>query len=316
MKAAAAVVAFACASSFAWSQGVETAEERLAKKLKSPFMQKAKWHTDFDKARHDSGETGKPIFVYFTQSTPPNNVCENVENTTVFSTDEFVNWAKDWTLYCHITSHVPGDKAANLHKDMGCTRWPDFLFTDQDGNIIGRHFGGWFPVDIKRSGDWVLKAVDLRKKFVGGDKSVAADLFDVSVKLMLFKLAAGTAAGGALKDLTPQQQKMVDGALVNLAVQDAVLQIKHPAIDQIKVGKAFLEMRRAGKVPTGENEMLRYLFLICVYTEANRELKPFEEALKMLKEKYGDIASAQQRIKQFEASLEKLKENDKDQPPK
>jgi hypothetical protein len=46
-------------------------EELRDKKLKSAFLQKAAWFTDYDKAREESKKSGKPIFVYFTRSYAP-----------------------------------------------------------------------------------------------------------------------------------------------------------------------------------------------------------------------------------------------------
>jgi hypothetical protein len=41
------------------------------KKLKEPFLSKAPWVTDYDKAKEQSSKGGKPIFAYFTRSYAP-----------------------------------------------------------------------------------------------------------------------------------------------------------------------------------------------------------------------------------------------------
>ncbi len=46
----------------------ESMEEKRDKKLKSPFLTKASWILDYDKAREEAKKTGKPIFGYFTRS--------------------------------------------------------------------------------------------------------------------------------------------------------------------------------------------------------------------------------------------------------
>ena len=43
-------------------------QEKLEKKLQSPFLSKAAWITDYDKAREESKKSGKLIFAYFTRS--------------------------------------------------------------------------------------------------------------------------------------------------------------------------------------------------------------------------------------------------------
>jgi hypothetical protein len=45
--------------------------EKRDQKLKEPFLTKAPWITDYDKAREESVKSGKLIFAYFTRSYAP-----------------------------------------------------------------------------------------------------------------------------------------------------------------------------------------------------------------------------------------------------
>lgn len=49
----------------------QSLEEKKEKKLASPFLKKAAWLTDYDKALEESKKTNKPIFGYFTRSYAP-----------------------------------------------------------------------------------------------------------------------------------------------------------------------------------------------------------------------------------------------------
>lgn len=49
----------------------ETNEEKRDKKLKSTFLSKAPWITDYDQARAESKKSGNLIFGYFTRSYAP-----------------------------------------------------------------------------------------------------------------------------------------------------------------------------------------------------------------------------------------------------
>lgn len=60
-----AVTAFLLLAAAAYSQDFEALRD---KKLQEPFLAKASWITDYDKAREESKKTGKPIFAYFTRS--------------------------------------------------------------------------------------------------------------------------------------------------------------------------------------------------------------------------------------------------------
>lgn len=63
-----ALVFLALSSAAAAQQSLE---EKRDQKLKSPFLSKAAWITDYDRAREESRKTGKPIFAYFTRSYAP-----------------------------------------------------------------------------------------------------------------------------------------------------------------------------------------------------------------------------------------------------
>ncbi len=61
--AASALLAALSASAFA--QDLEAKRDKM---LKSPFLAKAAWITDYDKALQESRKSGKLIFAYFTRS--------------------------------------------------------------------------------------------------------------------------------------------------------------------------------------------------------------------------------------------------------
>ncbi len=46
----------------------DSMESKLEKKIKAPFLSKAGWITDYDKAREESRKSGRLIFAYFTRS--------------------------------------------------------------------------------------------------------------------------------------------------------------------------------------------------------------------------------------------------------
>lgn len=46
----------------------DSPEERLQRKLKDPFLARAPWILDFERAKEAGGKSGKLIFAYFTRS--------------------------------------------------------------------------------------------------------------------------------------------------------------------------------------------------------------------------------------------------------
>lgn len=66
------VTAFAVLA-VAWSAPAtaQDLEGKLKNKLEEPFLTKAPWITDYDKAREEASKSGKAIFAYFTRSYQP-----------------------------------------------------------------------------------------------------------------------------------------------------------------------------------------------------------------------------------------------------
>ena len=64
-------VALALALAQASAMAGESMQAKLDAKRKQPFLSKAPWTTDYDKARESAKASDKPIFAYFTRSYAP-----------------------------------------------------------------------------------------------------------------------------------------------------------------------------------------------------------------------------------------------------
>jgi len=68
MRVLVAALALAVSAVAAHAQSLE---EKYQAKLKEPFLTKAGWLLDYDKAREEAKKSNKLIFVYFTRSYSP-----------------------------------------------------------------------------------------------------------------------------------------------------------------------------------------------------------------------------------------------------
>lgn len=50
------------------AQSQDDLKKRKEKELQEPFLKKAAWLLDYDKAKEAAKKSGKPIFAYFTRS--------------------------------------------------------------------------------------------------------------------------------------------------------------------------------------------------------------------------------------------------------
>ncbi|MCE9582526.1 MAG: thioredoxin family protein [Planctomycetes bacterium] len=63
-----AAAVFLAFSSIASAQSNDDLKKRKEKELQEPFLKKAAWILDYDKALAAAKKSGKPIFAYFTRS--------------------------------------------------------------------------------------------------------------------------------------------------------------------------------------------------------------------------------------------------------
>jgi len=118
MRAAIALLALAGAAA-----AQEDLEAKLAAKLFKPFVKNADWVLDFDEARRKSKERNKPIFAYFTRSDQPDPGSAQVEDG-VFSSEAFAKLSKDFVMFLHVTTRIPGRKDDMLLFRLGGRSFP------------------------------------------------------------------------------------------------------------------------------------------------------------------------------------------------
>jgi hypothetical protein len=287
--------------------GQVSAEELLREKLKSPFLSKAPWILDYDKAREESGRTGKPILAYFTRSYAPCVPCSQLEGGELL-TGEFSKLADRYVLFCHITSQAQGEKHQGLLAQMSGQGWPSVFFVDSEGNVLARHSGPLTSGGFDATGAKPRAFLELKSRAEKGDARAKIDF--VLARLELGQLKPGEAeekireTGGAA---SAEQKKRLDELVANAEVE-AILRVVKSEEAKIAATKKCYERRKAGKpAPTVEPWQGAYWNLVLEAAESAKDVEVFEESLRILKEKYSALPDAQKYLRDKEASLKKLK---------
>jgi hypothetical protein len=284
----------------------ESLEAKRDKKLAEPFVKKADWIIDYDKALAESKKAGKPIFAFFTRSYAPCPPCLQLEGGPLL-TDDFVKFSKDYVLFLHVTTQVQGEKYANLLVEKGGSGFPHLVFMDSEGNVLAVHEEARTPEAFSKTGEKAKSFVSLKEKAEKGDAGTKIDF--VLVQLSLGHLSAEEAEKRikAAGTPTPEQQAKFDGEKVNADVLGTVKGIRSE--EQAKAaGKKFYEAQKAGKAgPTAEPAMQPYYILMMDAADGAKDVETFEAALKTLKDKFGKIEEAQDFFKAKEKRLEELK---------
>lgn len=222
--------------------------------------------------------------------------------------EAFVKWSEKYVLFCHITSNVSTDPYQKLLQEKGGRGFPYLVFMDENGNVLARHEGPRTVEGFARTSEKVQAYLDLKKKAGSGDKDAKIDLLILQIELGHFKADEARRRAGELGEVPAERHKKLEAALANLEVMEIVQTVTRERSTRLAAGRKCLEMKKAGRVPSGEQESQIFWILIMDVAEEDKDAALFEEALNAIKERFGDKIN-KAWLQQNEARLKKLKEN-------
>lgn len=221
--------------------------------------------------------------------------------------EKFPAWAKQVVLFCHVTSRVPGDPHPDLLQEKGGRGFPHLVFMDAEGNVVGAPEGRSVESFEKAVGK-VQAMIALRKKAAGGDKAAGFDL-------LLAEMEMGTAQDDeveerlqALGELSRDQQAKLSPFLANREVRSALKGLTQQDKEgQLKAGATFAGMKKAGRIPTGDQETMTFYGLIMDYAESRSDPALFEDALAPMRKMLAGNPRAKAFLDAREAKLKEIR---------
>jgi len=218
-----------------------------------------------------------------------------------------VKFSKDYVLFCHITTHIQGEKHGNLLEEKGGDGFPHIIFMDPEGNILAVHEDERSAEGFAKTGAKAKTFLALKEKAAKGDPAAKVDL--IIAQLDMGKIKAAD-ADKQLKDagkLSKEQQAKLDEILVNASVMDIVKAIESEN-EAKEAGKKFYEMQKSGKPgPTSDQAIQPYYILWMNAAEEAKDAATFEKNLHALKAKFGSNPQAKNFFEAKEKKLEELK---------
>ncbi|MBI2933372.1 MAG: hypothetical protein HYY16_17140 [Planctomycetes bacterium] len=182
---------------------------------------------------------------------------------------------------------------------------------DQNGDVVAKP-GGRTVEAFEAADRQARRYIDLKKKADAGDEAARKELTILSAELGQFTAQEGRARLQELTDLSPAQQKTVDALLTGYEVRAILSTVTEEKSTQLEAGGKFLEMKKAGRIPGGEEELQGFWILILDYAESEKDATSFEEALDALKAKFGRHPAAKKFLEEKTKVLERLKAEGKE----
>lgn len=304
-SAVVAAVLMALAAPAAMAQSLE---ELKAEKLKSEFLKKADWILDYDKAREEAKKTGKPILTLFSRSYAPCPACHQLEHGPLL-TEDFIKFSKDYVLFCHLTTMIPGEKYGELLTEKGGNAFPWIVFMDATGEII-------LAMGVDRSMEMFTKTgtkakeyLALQAKAATGDKPAKIDFAILQVEYYKSTVADADAVIQASAPLTKEQQAAWDVAQANGRIREDLRSIKTDE-DEAVLGRKYYAQFKDKKLtmPTGDLPLQFVCVRVLEAAFDAKDAEVFESALKVLKERYGKVEQFSPFFEARDKDLQKLRE--------
>ena len=222
--------------------------------------------------------------------------------------DGFAAWAKDYVLFCHLTTQVPGDPYQTLLQEKGGRGFPYLAFLDAEGNVICKHQGARTLEGFLASGEKVGSFLELKKKAEGGDKAAGFDYLLAQIELGLDDGDEIERKVQALGELTPEQHAKLDPLLNDVQIH-GILKGVNPRDEEAVLGAGgrFLGMMQAGKLPRGRQEAQAFWSILMTYAEKQQDAATYEASLEGLKKLAGDTPKAKAFFEQAEKKLQAMK---------
>jgi hypothetical protein len=223
------------------------------------------------------------------------------------STEEFREFAKDYVLFCHITSMVEGEKYGDLLSKKGGKGFPHVVAMDAKGDVLAVHAGArsveGFAATMQKGREF--QTLLAKEELTAAE---AAELFLLRLGMGHFDLEQARTAAAKLADLSAEDRTRIDDALLGMEIQSLAPKSRGPEAAAAS-GKAYAEMLAAGRKPVEAETPTFQMFYILImeYAFQNNDVALYEQGLARMKAVFGENPQAAPFFEAKEKQLAELK---------
>jgi hypothetical protein len=245
------------------------------------------------------------MFTVFSRSYAPCPACHQLENGPLLAED-FAKFAKDYVLFLHITTMIPGEKHGDLLEQKGGYAYPWIVFMDATGDILLEHKGERTAEAFGKTGTEAKAYVALREKAAKGDATAKIDFAILQLTLLKVTVAeADQAVKEAGAPPTPPQQASLDIARTNAQLREELRAVKTDAQLEALKARFYARFKEGKTMPTNDIVLQNYCLRVLEVSFEQKDPDTYAGALKVLRDRYG---KEEQLVPFFEERDKELKE--------
>ncbi len=223
------------------------------------------------------------------------------------STAEFREFAKEYILFCHITSRVEGEKYGKLLQEKGGTGFPYLVAMDAEGEVIAVHKG---PRTTEGFAATMQDAADFQALANKEDltPAEASKLFLIKLGMGRYDFEQAKAEAAKLTEVSDEDQAKIDDALLGMEIASLAPKSRGPEAAAAS-GKAYAEMMANGREPAeGETRSFQMFYiLIMEHAFQTNNVALYEKGLAKMKAVFGEKPQAARFFEAKEKQLADLK---------
>jgi hypothetical protein len=234
-----------------------------------------------------------------------------VENS-LFSEEKFPDWAKDYVLFCHVTTRIPGMKNDDLLGKKGGQGFPHFVYMDADGDVLATHEDDRTMDAMTATAAKAKEAAALKAKAAKGDAAAQVEWLTRQIDSGTIGHAAAIAKAATLK-LDPERKKALDKKLFDLEILDIRSSVQSEA-DVLPAAKKILALAEAKKVPEGDEAFDFYWQILCGAGNQAKDAKLFAAGYELAKDRFGDNPKYKRMLEEVGKQLDALRKDGGEEP--
>ena len=212
-------------------------------------------------------------------------------------------------MFAHVTTQIKDRKNDGLLSQKGGRGFPHLVALDGNGDVIAQLSGGRDVAGFRAMMGDGAKFIAIRAKT---EKTLDDEVFLLKHDISMGNadMAKAKTRIDAMKGLSAEQKKELDGLMLGLEIQAAMPKSRDPVegkAQALAAGKTFAEMWAAGREPTDEQSIQPFFILMLEHAADSKDAALFSKALEKLREKFGSKPGAEGFFKAQDARLATLK---------
>ncbi len=220
-----------------------------------------------------------------------------------FSSDEFVEWSKNYVPFAHVTTHIKGRANDDMLGKVGGTGFPTLRVMNAAGDVVANHNGARSVEGFKATFVKIDELNALRKRVKAGEKELAAKLLLEELNMGAIKYAAAKKSLAAIKKIKPETKAEIEKILVGMEFNEIMSGLTEENF--LEHAAKIADMARAGRIPGGRQEGT-FWQIIASWADKKGDLPLLKKAFPYLEEKYGSYPQAKEFLDGLKNRIDEL----------